>query len=183
MQRGPTVRAETGRAISDFHAHQRSRVEVAPPRQQTPVNRPIHRSTTSHVARSHHGVGAGIDGAQHARNHRRVVREVDIHRDHHVDVGGQHVRETMAVSVAETLFTRTMQHVDVPELEGALVGDPPRPIGTVVVGDHDANVGKHLTKPSHHRPQILGFVVRGQHHRDRHGVESTRVHHRRTVLC
>ena len=142
------------------------RVAVAPSRQQAAVPRPVGGGAAGHVARPDHGIRAGVDQGEHLGEHRRVVGEVDVHRDDDVVALVEGDGEAVAVGAAEALLARTPQQLDLAELGRRLLDERGRAVGAVVVDDEHVGVGQRPAHGGEQHRHVLALVVRRQHDDD-----------------
>ncbi len=98
----------------------------------------------------------------------RVVGEVGIHRHHHVVPSVEHPGESLAICASETGLAGPVQHGHSPDLGSDRFGDRAGSVGAVVVDHEHIGRRRSVTYRSEEQLDVLGLVVRREHHHAAH---------------
>lgn len=128
--------AESRGDVADTEPEHGPRVEGAGPRDQLPVQGPVDHAAARDPTGSDHQIGA-VDLGQQARQVLRAVGAVSIEFDDDVVVPLERPPEPGDVGGSEALLALAVHDVDLGILGGDPVGELPRAVRAVVVGDQD----------------------------------------------
>src|SRR2546421_332799 len=163
LQHRHAVGAVPAGGVPVRHAQRQPGVQVAAAGQDLPAPGPVD-----------HGAAGDVPGAEH-----RVVVAQRLQQPGQLLGGvgavGVHLhdrlvpvlagpREAGHVRRAQALLTGPVQDVDLLVGGGQLVGDRTGAVRAVVVGHQDVDLGDRLAYPADDDPDVLGLVVRGNHH-------------------
>ena len=138
------------------------------------MQRPGDRRPAGHVSRPDHRIGPRAERGEQCGDRRRVVGEVDVHRDDRLVALVEGHGEPLPVGAAETLLARSAQELDLAELGGRLFDEGRRAVWAVVVDDQQIGVGDARPHRGEQARHVLGLVVRRQDDDRAHGSAAYR---------